>query len=86
MIPMGFANDDKTKSVPRPPRTASRPRDVRFGCLLALLVSSACSSSHEPDSGDLPYVEAGSDPADAGVPEARDCLKQARDVWDVKFE
>jgi len=24
--------------------------------------------------------------ADAGVPEARDCLKQARDVWDVKFE
>ena len=24
--------------------------------------------------------------ADAGVPEARDCLKQARDVWDVKYE
>ena len=23
--------------------------------------------------------------ADAGVPEARGCLKQARDVWDVKF-
>ena len=69
MIPIRFANDDKTKSVPRPPRTASRPRDVRFGCLLALLVSSACSSSHEPDSGDVPYVEAGADPADAGVPE-----------------
>ena len=39
---------------------------------------------HTPfDGTPAPDAEA---PADAGVPEARDCLKQARDVWDVKYE
>ena len=64
---------------------APTPRvDVRAGILHWEPQSLALLKMPEEDRRAI-AIECWELAADAGVPEARDCLKQARDVWDVKY-